>query len=199
MTDERGEQGEAALTGSTGVRDTPSGQPLGRPEPLEQPEPAAVVFEDFYQEFTPTLVAFLLWQGARLADAADIVQETMTTAYRRWTDIKHPRAWTRTVASREYVRRIASVEDPVGDLSEVVVLLPANGDLAAFEQRHEVLRLLKLLPHRQRQVMAWAFLGYTPAETADELKISSDAVRSTLKLARRALAQHLAGGRSDDD
>lgn len=39
--------------------------------------------------------------------------------------------------------------------------------------------------------MAWTFDGYQPQEIADELDIRPDAVRASLKLARRALAEEL--------
>src|SRR6185437_14496095 len=38
-------------------------------------------FSAFYREFVPTLVASLTWHGARLADAADAAQDTMSKAY----------------------------------------------------------------------------------------------------------------------
>jgi DNA-directed RNA polymerase specialized sigma24 family protein len=40
-------------------------------------------------------------------------------------------------------------------------------------------------------VMAWKLAGYTPAELATELQITSDAVRASLMKARKTLAQHL--------
>lgn len=165
-----------------------------------QPPGHVAAFSAFYREFVPTLVAFLVWQGARLPDATDITQETMTKAYRNWGRIKQPAAWARTVASREYARRIASIaEDPVGEVPDANPLLPAGVDVTAFEQRHEVLRLLALLPVRQRQVMAWTYDGYTPAEIAEELKIDPQAVRSSLRKARRTLAGHLEGRQTHDD
>lgn len=57
-------------------------------------------FSEFYRQFVPSLVAFLMWQGASLPDAADVAQETMIRAYRYWSTIDHPRAWARRVASR---------------------------------------------------------------------------------------------------
>ncbi|MFY1698586.1 sigma factor-like helix-turn-helix DNA-binding protein [Solwaraspora sp. WMMA2101] len=70
-------------------------------------------------------------------------------------------------------------------------LLSASADISAWEQRHDVIRLLAILPWRQRQVMAWTFDGYQPQEIAVELEITPEAVRASLKLARRALAEHL--------
>jgi len=70
-------------------------------------------------------------------------------------------------------------------------LLPAPAPAAEWEQRHEVLRVISQLPPRQRQVMAWTFDGYTPAEIAEILRLAPDAVRQSLAKARRALADHL--------
>lgn len=157
-------------------------------------------FSDFYRAFVPTLIAFLRWQGARLPDAADIAQETMAKAYRSWERIEHPESWVRTVASREYARRIASLkEDPADDLLQTTPLLPLDFDVTAFEERHEVLQALELLPPRQRQIVAWTYDGYAPTEIGQLLGITPEAVRSSLLKARRTVAGFLARSRSDDD
>lgn len=150
-------------------------------------------FSAFYRRFVPTLVGFLLWQGARLPDATDIAQVAMSKAYRCWSTIREPEAWARRVASRELARHIANVEpeDPVGEIPEHSSLLRSLTNVSAWEQQYEVLRLLDLLPPRQRQVMAWTLDGYAPAEIAEELNITSEAVRSNLWKARKTLAQHL--------
>lgn len=149
-------------------------------------------FSAFYRRFIPILVGFLVWQGARLPDAADLAQMTMGEAYRYWPTIREPEAWARRVASRALARHIARIEeDPVDELPEHSSLLRSMTNVIAWEQQHEVLRLLDLLPPRQRQVMAWTLEGYTPAEIAKELKIESDAVRSSLSKARKTLAQYL--------
>ena len=150
-----------------------------------------VEFEIFYRSFVKNLVGFLIWQGARLADAADIAQETLQRAFRNWPTIDHPEAWCRRVASREYARRIATVNDTPGRELTGGPLLPASpSQISAWEEHQEVLRLLALLPWRQRQVMAWTFDGYEPTEIADELGISAEAVRSNLYKARKTLAEH---------
>jgi len=149
-------------------------------------------FSAFYRAFVPTLIAFLVWQGARLPEAADVAQETMIQAYKHWATIEHRAAWARRVASRAWARRIASIgEDLVEQVPEHNPLVLSTTDVTAWEQRHEALRLLECLPLRQRQVMAWTLDGYTPTEIAGELKITPEAVRSTLYKARRTLANHL--------
>jgi RNA polymerase sigma factor (sigma-70 family) len=165
-------------------------------------------FTAFYRAFAPTLIAFLRWQGVPLRDAADIAQETMIEAYRRWATIDHPSAWARRVASRMWARRLATLPgDPGGaaatgppptEVPEQTTGLLAITDVTAWEERHDVLLALEKLPPRQRQVLAWTLADYTPTEIAGELKMSPDAVRASLLKARRALAsdQHLWQDRS---
>lgn len=157
------------------------------------PTPTAeAAFSAFYRQFVPNLVAFLVWQGARLPNAADLAQLAMIKAYKHWSEIQHPEAWTRRVASRELARHIASVEeDPAAEIAEHSSLLQPLTNVAAWEQRQEVLRLLELLPPRQRQVMAWTLDGYSPSEIADQLQITAEAVRSSLMKGRRTLAKSL--------
>ncbi|MEV6527622.1 sigma-70 family RNA polymerase sigma factor [Longispora sp. NPDC051575] len=151
-------------------------------------------FSSYYRSFAPTLVAFLIWQGARLHDAAELAQETMIEAYRSWESIEHPRSWARRVASRKYGRMIARVEALPAELAEdQVPLLSVRCDVAEWEQRQDVLRRLARLPARQRQVMAWRLDGYEPAEIADELSMTPEAVRSSLLKARRAIQALLSG------
>lgn len=160
------------------------------PDPPDPPDTDAA-FSAFYREFVPTLVAFLVWQGARLPDAADITQDTMMKVYKDWSTIRHPEAWARTVASRELVRRIARIPEDLCPDPPECPLLPTLTNVEAWEQRHEILRLLDQLPPRQRQVLAWTMDGYTPTEIAEELEIAPEAVRSSLRKARRTLARLL--------
>lgn len=175
--------------GSPAVPDHPQGQQDITPRSAQTADAA---FSAFYRRFVPTLVGFLIWQGARLPDAADLAQATMCEAYKYWSTVHKPEAWARRVASRALARHIASVEeDPVDGIPEHSSLLPSLTNVTAWEQQHEVLRVLGLLPPRQRQVMAWRLEGYTPAEIAEELQITGEAVRASLAKARKALAQHL--------
>jgi RNA polymerase sigma-70 factor (ECF subfamily) len=126
-----------------------------------------------------------------LAAAVDLAQDTMVQAYRRWPTIDHPSAWTRRVASRLWARQVARIaEDPVADVPERPSLLGVP-DVVTWEQRHDVLQVLDRLPTRQRQVLAWTLDGYSSTEIAVELRMTAEAVRSSLAKARRALAGSL--------
>ena len=61
-----------------------------------------------------------------------------------------------------------------------------------------VLEVLRLLPYRQRQVLAWVYDGYTPAEIATILNLDSGTVRASLHKARETLKPYLTreGGQS---
>ncbi|WP_327188290.1 RNA polymerase sigma factor [Streptomyces sp. NBC_01334] len=149
-------------------------------------------FSAFYRTAVGPLVGFLVNQGASVHIAADIAQDTMAAAYQRWEDIEHPRAWAHTVASRALVRKIASAEEqPVEQVPEPTSLLAHPDAIAEWETRHDLLPVLRSLPPRQRQVLAWALAGFTPAEIAQHLGMTDDAVRASLYKARRTVAEFL--------
>jgi RNA polymerase sigma-70 factor (ECF subfamily) len=153
-------------------------------------------FRDFYLSQTPGLVAFVMWLGAGAEEAADVAQETMTRAWQNWEKIGHHRAWVRTVASREYCRRIAACHDePATEIPAHLLRPGAAADEAALvgSEQARVLEVLRLLPYRQRQVMAWVYDGYTPAEIAAILDLDPGTVRVNLHKARETLKRHLAG------
>ncbi|MFH9297762.1 sigma-70 family RNA polymerase sigma factor [Streptomyces sp. NPDC017520] len=143
-------------------------------------------FASFYREELRSLVGFLINQGAGVRDAADIAQESMTDAYRCWGDIEYPKAWVHKAASRALIRKVAEIEDPVEDVPEPTSLLPRPDAIAEWEARYDALLILRGLPPRQRQVMAWTLNGFTPTDIADHLGLSAETVRANLKKARRA-------------
>jgi RNA polymerase sigma factor (sigma-70 family) len=162
------------------------------------PAVAGAAFADFYREFMPSLVGFLVVQGVPLRHAVDVAQETMTHAYRRWAAIQFPKAWTREVASKRWARHLASVEEDLVDDIPDSALLRTDVDLAAWEQRHDILHGLHQLPPRQRQVLAWTLDDYTPQEIATALRMTPDAVRANLYKARTNIVQYLRDGGDDD-
>lgn len=146
-------------------------------------------FVAFYRATFRELVAFLLLHGASLADAADIVQDTMTAAYRCWYRIEYPRAWAYRVAGRALIHRSLDShhETLVGQPPEPNPVLRTT-EHDHWEQHQDIITELATLPPRQRQIMAWAQSGYTPAEIAAELDLAPGTVRQNLALARKALS-----------
>ncbi|MEU0208342.1 sigma-70 family RNA polymerase sigma factor [Streptomyces canus] len=150
-------------------------------------------FSAFYRSTIRPLVGFLINHGAAATLAADIAQDTMTKAYKRWTELHEPRGWVHTVAARALARTIASVEeDLVEQVPEPTALLARPDALAEWETRYDALPLLHSLPPRQRQILAWTLAGYTPSDIADQLCISPETVRGNLAKARRAAVAYLA-------
>lgn len=149
-------------------------------------------FACFYRRSVPRLVLFLRSQGVPMVDAADCVQETMIAAFRQWDEITHPYPWCRRVALRRWSRRTVRDACPTDDPERSgAPLISAGPDVARFEQHHEVLRWLDLLPARQRQVMAWTYDGAGPKEIARELGLDAATVRSNLRKARVNLLRHM--------
>ncbi|WP_297609976.1 RNA polymerase sigma factor [Nocardia sp.] len=152
-------------------------------------------FIEFYRKSVPRLVGFLILQGARRADAAEIVQETMTKAWNSWSTINLPMAWARKTASRVWLRRIASLEeDLIGEFPENSALCSRTSDIDEWIARDHYYRVVSGLPPRQRQVMVWAMEGCAAAEIAELLQISQATVRSHLRKARRTIAIKLEEG-----
>src|SRR5690242_17126562 len=91
-SDERSSQPVPAVEDATDLGPAVGSAPTTTPDVQE--------FSTFYQNEVGALTGFLLYLGASLADAADIAQETMIDAFRSWSSVRQPGAWTRTVASR---------------------------------------------------------------------------------------------------
>jgi RNA polymerase sigma factor (sigma-70 family) len=184
------------------VNDVPEPEPAVQAPPLGGDRLGApdrahdAAFAEFYMEFMPVLVRFLRWHGVPLADASEIAQDTMAQLYQHWPAVHTPSAWARRVASRRWGRQIADghgehlVDDVTLDQAATPRLLTAD-NIRAFEQHHDVLRLLDTLPPRQRQILAWTYDGYTPTQIAEELQLTPETVRANLYKARRAAAAYL--------
>jgi RNA polymerase sigma-70 factor (ECF subfamily) len=182
---------------STDGTEGPASAPVTRGGWLEERQLEGLrtdeAFSAFYRSTIRPLVGFLINHGAAVPLAADIAQDTMTKAYRRWTELHEPRAWVHTVAARALARTVASVEeDLVEHVPEPTSLLARPDALAEWETRYDALPLLRSLPPRQRQILAWTLAGYTPSDIADQLRISPQTVRGNLAKARRAAAAYLA-------
>ncbi|MEU2625327.1 sigma-70 family RNA polymerase sigma factor [Streptomyces sp. NPDC007157] len=148
-------------------------------------------FSAFYRANLRSLIGFLISHGAGVQVAADIAQAVMTDAYRNWDRISHPKAWVHKAASRALVRRVASVEEPVDDVPEPTSLVPRPDAIGEWEAQYDALPMLRSLPMKQRQVMAWTLAGFTPADIAEHLGLPAENVRANLAKARRTAAGYL--------
>ncbi|WP_084497393.1 RNA polymerase sigma factor [Nocardia amamiensis] len=151
-------------------------------------------FSAFYRANIAKLVGFLVTQGARVADATDIAQDTMIQLWQSWSKIQSPLAWARVVAGRELVRRYSALEQDHIDEAEYSALLGCATDVDDWVQSAAYQEALTTLPPRQRQILVWTMQGYSPAEIARELQLKAATVRSNLRKARRGVALYLAKG-----
>lgn len=150
-------------------------------------------FRRFFMEERPALLVFLLRQGAAREDAWDAVQESFIRAYLHWQDIDNPRTWIRTTAARIYRRQVRRDREVPVDMRAEWQPPSLFADLEHDEECRQVIELLRALPVRQREVMAWSYDGYAPQEIAEFIGISDDAVRASLYQARRRLRKRLGG------
>ncbi len=161
------------------------------PSPSEPPLGDRQDFADFYRRHFQRLIVYLLYQGAPVHVAAELAQEAMTAAYKRWDKIRSPRSYIWKAAFRAYLHRLFDTEVPVPDVPEPLAGLPHPHDADEWLQKQHLLEVLRALPPRQRQVLALHLDGWADAEIADLLGISSAAVRSNLRKSRRNAAKHL--------
>ena len=178
-----------APVGSASPADVPNQLGPGQPCPVRLvpgqavPARAAVgpgrefAFTDFYRATTPSLIAFLVWQGARRrtrprgpGDDGDGLPPLARPGQPARVGV--PGGPTRLI------RRLTSTrEEPFAEPPEPSPLVRATA-IEHWEQHHDIARAVTRLPPRQRQVMAWTLAGSTPAEIAAELGLKAETVRS---------------------
>lgn len=151
-------------------------------------------YEDFFASEYGLVVSFLCKAGFDYQVADDATQEAMVAAYRAWARITNPRGWIRTAAHRVAVRKAVLLRDELP-------LLVARGYVPTaddgteryrhFELHDELLRVLALLPERQRLVMVWHLDGFHDEEIARATGMKVSTVRSNLRHAREKLRKHL--------
>jgi RNA polymerase sigma-70 factor (ECF subfamily) len=161
----------------------------------------------FVELYTPLLYFWAC--GVRLPshEAADLVQEVLTTLVRKLPDFRYDagksfRGWLRTLTYnkwREIRRRHASVPETVeGDLEDV----PAPAESDPFEEekyrRHLISRALKLMqtefePPIWRACWECVVAGKPAAQVAAELGTTRDAVYAAKSRVLRRLREELEG------
>jgi RNA polymerase sigma factor (sigma-70 family) len=164
-------------------------------------EPPEDRFRVLFDEQFRSIYGYALRRASSPEAAADVVAETFTTAWRRFSDVpegKQARLWLYGVAARVLAntRRGEQRRDR---------LIDKLGALAAERIRSDTSHLgdplgvrvqeaLDSLPSRDREVLvlsAWEQL--TPAEIAVVLDVPPATVRTRLHRARRRVRAHLNG------
>lgn len=126
--------------------------------------------------------------------AEDLVQDALAEAYRRWDTVRdYPsvEAWVRTVLVNKSRSRFRKVRSETKALTKLGAL-PA-GIEEPPEGTSEIWRTVRKLPRRQAQAIVLQYWeGYTVAQIAEILGVTSETAKTHLKRARSTLATQLA-------
>ncbi|MHB1020825.1 MAG: RNA polymerase sigma factor [Acidobacteriaceae bacterium] len=179
-------------------------------------EKLAARLEALVQEYSGTLyrVAFSILRNA--SDAEDVVQEAFIRVMRhsnKLEELRETRIWLVRIAwnlSIDRKRQNKALGYPVSLEEEAMEMdrhtrpstrlastdLPADKALIAAEQNTRLLRMMDLLPRKEREVLLLSALEELQIpEIAAVLKITESAVRSRLYRARQILRKRLASGK----
>lgn len=149
----------------------------------------------FYEKEMPRLVLFVKTLSTSLDGhaAADIAQTAFERALPRWPALRFPKTWLYRVAYNEAMARIAAIQREMP--AEVLPDRPdeMSAALAAewrAEQR-DVMAHLQALAPAQRQVMTWTLAGFSDAEIAEALDLTTGAVKQNRYYAKKNLRKRL--------
>lgn len=174
---------------AAGQLDSPAG-----PHSDDRDEAAAAI-APLYRASALGLIRLAYVMLGDLPSAEDVVQEAFLGLYRNWRRVEgdggalyYVRASVlngcRSVLRRRAVRRRMLLEQPPAVSAEAVVL--------GAQERHEVIRALGRLPHRQREALLLRFYCELPdAEIARVMGIRPGTVRSTVHRGIEALGRIL--------
>ena len=164
-------------------------------------------FERFVTGSTGRLLRSAYLMTSDLAEAEDLVQETLLRVARRWPTVRameHPAAYARRILvnlaidgagqrARHTGELAASARPGLPDRADV----RAERDLRAVDTQEELLQALGTLPARQRAVIVLRYWEDLPeTEVAAILGCSAGTVKSTASRGLARLRAAVAGGES---
>ena len=183
--------------GATQARDT---QPAADGPPEAGPGVAAAAVGALYQSSALGLIRMAYVMLGDLPSAEDVVQEAFYGLYRRWdrlADTAGALYYVRTSVlngCRSALRRRAVRRGLLqrGPLADPLPAVSAETVVLGGEEREDVIRALRRLPDRQREVLVLRFYAELPDEQiARVMGIRPGTVRSTAFRALDALGRAL--------
>jgi RNA polymerase sigma-70 factor (ECF subfamily) len=157
-------------------------------------------FDAFYRREYPRLVLLAQALVGR-SQAADIAQDAMIVAYRRWDDVRgfvSPVGWVRNVCSNKAISVMRRKESERRALSRLRLRRTVDDVPGSGGEAEVFWQEVRLLPKRQAQVVALFYaLDLTVADVAVTLDCAEGTVKVHLSRARHALAERLQPGPED--
>jgi RNA polymerase sigma-70 factor, ECF subfamily len=153
--------------------------------------PRRARFQALCQALRPDLLRFAFWLSRDRALAEDVVQESMLRAWKAQDSLQDEAAtkpWLLTIIRREYARSFERKRFVTLDVEELIAreepMLAAADDQDLVELRAA---LFKLPEEYREPLVLQVLMGYSTAEIAAELDLSSAAVLTRLFRARKRL------------
>ncbi|HMK87734.1 MAG TPA: sigma-70 family RNA polymerase sigma factor [Steroidobacteraceae bacterium] len=148
-------------------------------------------FQALCQALRPDLLRFAFWLSRDLALAEDVVQETMLRAWKARESLKDEAAakpWFLTIIRREYARSFERKRLPTVDVDELIAREEPMLATGQDQEVAEVRAALFKLPEEYREpLLMQVLMGYSTAEIASQLELSTAAVLTRLFRGRKQL------------
>ena len=154
---------------------------MQRPLPtrLEPTLQEVTSFEDFFETHRRSLFGALCLVTGNRSEAEEVMQDAFLKVWERWervSGLEDPNAYLFRVAMNLFRNRLRRASLAT---RRALSLTSSTDDLAAIEDRDEVVRWLRPLPPRQRAaIVLTKYLDYTSDEAARILGIRPSTVRA---------------------
>jgi RNA polymerase sigma-70 factor, ECF subfamily len=149
-------------------------------------------FEDFFETHRRPLFGALSLVTGNRSEAEEIMQDAFLKVWERWervSGLENPDAYLFRVAMNIFRNRLRRASLAA---RKALSLAPSADDLAAVEDRDEVIRWLRPLPPRQRAaIVLTIYFDYSSDEAARILGIRPSTVRALATQARAGVRQAL--------
>jgi RNA polymerase sigma-70 factor (sigma-E family) len=162
------------------------------------PVPPAAAVSALYQEHALALIRLAHIILGNRAAAEDVVQDAFCGLYRRWAHIADKDKAVSYVRSSVLngCRTVMRKNRP-GELTDQYqpVTVSAEAAVLSAEERLELVRAMRRLPDRQRDVLVLRYyLDLTDEQIASDLRLSINTVRSTRRRGLLSLQRKLKEG-----
>jgi RNA polymerase sigma-70 factor, ECF subfamily len=149
-------------------------------------------FEAFFETHRRRLFGALTLMMGNRSEAEEIMQDAFLKIWERWervSGLDDPEAYLFRVAMNLFRNRFRRASLAA---RKALLLTPSTDDLAAIEDRDEVVRWLRPLPPRQRAaIVLTIYFDYSSDEAARILSIRPSTVRALATQGRAGVRQAL--------